>query len=234
MVAKAAVAGLIDRPPNLALSRVYAALAQGVYTTLLDPAATVVTVSYGPGQPANPTPVFPIPGGGAMVGIGLGNLEPERFAAAAAAASTFTGIGTPGFFTGVSGMIEYLQTAIGFRDFYAPTATGAAILPAGGLVVDPDAIFNNVVDAAQGDVMVVQLGVHVDDPTGTIEDPIVPGRQNAVGEPFYSSELLIRAVATALAAELAFGTNAALLVSGSFFPPPVTPIAGVTPTTVIF
>jgi hypothetical protein len=234
MLTRALAAGLFDRPPNFALSRVYSVLATGAVAALLNPLSTVVSVAYGPGQPASPTPAFPIPGGGSATALGMDDLEPDRFAANALAASLFFGPFAPSFFTGIGGMIEYFEPAVGFQDFYTPTATGFGTLAPGGLVLNPDAVFQAMWDAAvAAEIMVVVLGVHVDDPNGTIPDPTT-GFPLGVGDLFVQASILLRAVSTTFAAELLLGKRLSIPVVGSFLPPPVPPIAGGTITTVLF
>ena len=234
MLARALAGGLFDQPPNFALSRVYSVMATGAVQALLDPLSTVVSVAYGPGQPASPAPAFPIPGGGSATALGMDDLEPDRFAAAALAASLFFGPFAPSFFTGIGGMVEYFEPAVGFQDFYPPTGTGFGILPPGGLVLNPNAVFQAMWDAAAAaDIMVVVLGVHTNDPAGTVPDPTT-GFPLGVGDLFVQAGILLRAVSTTFAAELLFGKRLSIPVTGSFLPPPIPPIAGATISTVLF
>jgi len=234
MLARALAAGLLDQPPNFALSRVYSVLAAGAVQALLDPLSTIVSVVYGLGQPAAPSPAFPIPGGGSATALGMDDLEPDRFAASALAASLFFGPFAPSFFTGIGGMVEYFKPTVGFLDLYTPTATGFGNLGPGGLVLNPDAVFTAMRDAAEAaGIMVVILGVHTDDPDGTILDPTT-GFPLGVGDLFVQAEILLRAVSTTFAAELLFGKRLTIPVAGSFLPPPIPPVAGATFTTVLF
>lgn len=234
MLARALAGGLFDKPPHFALSRTYGVLATGAVSALLNPLSTVVSVAYGPGQPASPTPAFPIPGGGSATALGMDDLEPDRFAAAALAASGFFGPFSPSFFTGVGGMIEYFEPAVGFQDFYPPTATGFGTLGPGGLVLDANAVFLAMKEAAQqAQIMVVVLGVHTNDPDGTIPDPTT-GFPLGVGDLFVQAEILLRAVSTTFSAELLFGKRLSIPVVGSFLPLPVPPVVGATITTVLF
>jgi len=222
MLSRATSAGLFDRPPLFGLTKVYTTLAAGIIATLTTPTSTVITTLYGPGQPATLV--------GTATAQGLSNLDAERFAASAQALSSFIGVAAPQFFSGVAGVISYLEASVTFLDLLTPTGNGSGAILAGGIAFDATSCVDNIKDAAPTEeVLVCVLGRHVFEPTGTLPDPIT-GAPIPVGEFFSTPELLVNGVASALSLELLNGTNDNLLVAGSFVPPPAAPITAPTLT----
>ena len=211
MIVKATGAGLIDQPPLFGLSRTYNVIAKGVVQTLLNPTETLLTVLYGPGQPALGVSV-------AGPAIGFSGLDPDRYATACLGGTAWTGIGSLPFCTGLSGIVENFRAAASVTDLLTPTGNGVGNLTSGGIIFDADACFEHMKDEATADsIMVVVLGVHTSDPLGTIEDPTT-GAELEVGDLFSQAEVLLRTVSTLLAVELLFGQRLGIPVVGAFNP----------------
>jgi len=216
MLARALGAGLFDKPPHYALSRVYSVISKGVVATLLDPSATVITVTY-TGQPctasctAGPT-------------VGWSNLDPERYHPLVRAQSLHIGPYATSFYLGLGGVVEYLAPNVTMTDAIAPTGTGGTgVLAGGGVVFDATECFNNMkTEAETEDIMVVNLD-HLDgDPLGTIEDPTT-GATLSLGDLFVQASLFLHAVADQLTVELALATKTGIQTFGPVNPsdPPV-------------
>lgn len=196
MVARAAGQGLIDQPPHFALSRVYDVIARGVVTTLFDPIATVITVTY-TGRPCIAPPCI----GGPVLGVN--SLDPDRYHPLVQTQSLHTGPHSSKFYFGIGGIVDYFALNVTLTDPLAPTGTGGnGVLAPGGLVFDATECFNNMKsEAALEDIMVVNL-VHLGgNPTGTIQDPTT-GAPLSLGDLFAQAEILLHAVADQLTAEL--------------------------------
>jgi len=216
---------MFDKPPNFALSRVYLVIAKGVVTTLLDPASTIITVSY-TGQPCVVPPCVAGPV------IGLGNLDPERYWPLVQATALHFGPFSTGFFFGLGGIIEYLAPTVGLTDQFAPTGTGGIGVMGGGIALNPVDLFDNIKsEAASEDIMVVNLAHLNGDPFGTINDPTTGAPLN-LGDLFVQAGILLNAISANLAIELVFGNKAGIPTTGIVNP--TDPIIGPVPTITSF
>lgn len=216
MVARAVSQGLVDAPPHFALSRVYSVIARGVVETLLEQTSTIVTVLY-TGQPAI--------GFGTATAVGVTGLDGARYGTTCQNLAGYFGPFAGGFFFGLGGVADHISAAVQLTDLLVPTGNGTGLLSPGGLLLNPDDCFDNMKSqaAAEG-IMVVKLKTvpddgtgHLDDPLGSIEDPIT-SEDLFLGDLFTRAEILLQAVANGLAAELLFATRAGIPVVGAFNP----------------
>lgn len=223
MLARAVGAGLIDKPPYFALSRIYGVVARGIHLTLLDPLATIITTTYGPGQPATPF-------GTAGPAVGWDDLEPDRYALLTQTTAAHFGPFALPFFTGLSGAIEHIAASATTLDLFAPTGTGTGIISPGGVILNPDTCFDNIEsEAAAEKLMVVRLKANPSDPLGHVDSPVqtmsdpTTGAELGVGDLFSQAEILLQAITTSLTAELLFARRTGIPVAGPFNPiaPPI-------------
>lgn len=227
MLARAVTQGLVDRPPHFALSRVYSVISKGVVTTLLDPAATVITVNY-TGKPCITPPCI----GGPTVGW-TGLSDARYYPLVQTQALHFGPFSVP-FFFGIGGIISYLAPTVTMTDPLAPTGTGGTgVLAAGGVVFDASECFNNMKSEAQSEgIMVVDLNTHLGgNPLGTIPDPTT-GAILMLGDLFKQAEILLLAVAAQLTIELLFASKVGIITIGPINPLDV-PIGSVPTITTI-
>lgn len=225
MLARAVSGGLVDTPPNFALSRIYNVMARGVVATLIDPTAVVVTVSY-TGNEAQPILT------GVATSIGWDNLNPDRYHPLVLAQTTFTGLYSVPFFSGIGGIVEYAALNVTMTDVAAATGTGGTgVLTPGGVVLNANKTFDNMeAEAVLEDIMVVNLAHLGGNPGGTIQDPTT-GVTLGLGDLFIQAETLLKAVADQLTVELAFASKSGIPTIGATT---ATPLAGVpTITTVL-
>lgn len=224
MLTRALSQGLFDKPPHFALSRIYGVLAKGVINTLLDPLATIVTVNYAGFQLIPP---------GLATGTGLSGLDQDRFYPLVQTATLHVGPFSIPFYFGIGGIIEYLKTAPTFTDLFPLVGTGGTgQLLAGGLLVNPSDLYDNLKAEAESEgIMVVDLFTHLGgNPLATIADPTT-GAPLGLDDLFVQAELLISAIAAQVPVELAFGTNTAITPTGAVNP--LAPTSGFTITTLI-
>jgi len=217
MITRATTAGLIDAPPHFGLSRVYSVIAEGVVTTLLDPASTVITVEY-TGKPCTVIPCIAGPV------VALDGLDPSRFFPLVQTQSLFIGPFATPFFNGIGGIIEYFAPSVTLTDLLAATGTGGTgVLSPGGVILNPTDCFDNIRDEAVAeDIMVVNLDHLGGNPLGTIPDPTT-GVPLSLGDFFVQAGILVTAVTTQLAVELLFATKAGIPTNGTVNPldPPI-------------
>ena len=222
MVARAIGQGLFDKPPHFALSRVYGVIAKGVVTTLLDPIATILTVTYN-GQPCT---VPPCTGGPT---ISVTGLDASRYYPLVQTQTTHNGAYSVPFYFGIGGVIEYFAPSVTITDVPVPTGTGGnGVLAAGGLVFDATTCFNNMKsEAAAEDIMVVNASHLGGNPT--IQDPTT-GVPLSLGDLFVQAEKLLQAVSAQLSVELLLASQATIPTLGAFNPldPPIPPTTTVT------
>ena len=198
MLARAVSQGLIDTPPYFGLSRTYSIIARGIIEALLSQTSTVVTVVYGPGQPA-------IGFGVAGPTVGWDGLDPERYWPLIQTATGYFGPQAQPFFFGLGGVVEHIQQSVIMNDFFVPTGNGVGLLSPGGVLLNADDVFDEMHEAAVAEgLMVVRLKAgpddilgHVSDPLDTFADPIT-GDPLAVGDLFTRAEILLRAASIQL------------------------------------
>lgn len=233
MVQRAASMGAFDRPlpppepPEGTLTRTYLLIARGIVETLQDPLSTIITVIYGPGQPA-------VPVGLAGPVSGLDGLDGERFWPLVQNSAGHLGPFSMPFFFGLGGVVEYFKDNVQMTDILVPTGNGVGNLAAGGLLFNADNCFDNMAqEAADEEIMVTRVGVHVsEDPLDFIRDPTTQDKLFA-GDLFKQSEILLQAIAAQLAVELLLATKTAIPVTGLFVPI-VPPITAPTVTSILF
>jgi len=231
-LARAVSNGLVDQPPHFALSRTYLVVCRGIVASLTDPEDVVVTVGWGPGQPALPNPAL----GGLPFGIGtavaLDDLEAERYWPNVHATTLFSGPFATPFFNGFGGIIQYLAATITLTDLFVPVGNGGGSLAQGGIVLNPLNCLNKMHEEAKAEeLMVVVLERHIQEPEGTIPDPITQ-QPLGLGDLFSQAQILLTSVAINLAAELLNATQPGFAVVGVTNPLDP-PISGATITTAI-
>lgn len=229
MLARATSNGLIDRPPNFGLSRVYKAIATGVAQTLITPVETLTTATY-TGQPVAPPTIF-----GTATIQGVTGMEQDKFRDRTMAASLFVGPAAVPFFEGISGLIDYIQPGVTLLDLFVPVGSqGSGVVIAGGIVMQTAACFKNMHDAAIDDgIMVVRQDLHLNgNPNGTFTD-LITQEPLSKDDLFSQPRQLLLAVASQLQIELAKAHREGIPVTGNFFPNPVPPITAATITTVL-
>jgi len=218
MLGRATGMGLIDQPPNFALSRLYDVIAKGVTTTLLNPLSRLpITVSY--------TGLGCIPPCTATA-LGVLSLDPDRFQTAVTVASLFVGPFSVPFFFGIAGIVDYFAPTVTLLDLFPATGSGGnGVMLAGGLAYISIDFFDNMKsEAASEDLMVVNLTHLGGNPLGMIPDPTT-GAPLSLGDLFVQSNILLQAIAAQLTIELAFANQPTIPSIGPTAVPP--PLVGV-------
>jgi len=215
MLGNATSMGLIDQPPNFALSRLFDVISKGVTTTLLDPTARVpLLVNY--------TGLGCIPPCTATA-LGVNGLVPSRFQTAVTAASLFTGPSSAPFFFGIAGIVDYFAPNVTLFDPLAPTGVGGnGVMAAGALAYTPTEFFDNMEsEAVSEDIMVVNLAHLGGNPLGMINDPTT-GAPLGLGDLFVQAGILLNAIASQLTIELLFAAQPLIPSTGAVaLPPPL-------------
>ena len=213
MLGRATSMGLIDQPPNFALSRVYDVIARGVTTTLLNPLSRIpIVVSY--------TGLGCIPPCSATA-LGVLSLDPDRFQTAVTAATVFVGPFSVPFFFGIAGIVDYFAPTVTLTDLAPATGSGGnGVMAAGGLAYISTDFFDNMKsEAASEDLMVVNLAHLGGNPLGVIADPTT-GAPLSLGDLFVQADILLQAIASQLTIELAFANQPTIPSIGPTAPPP--------------
>ncbi len=226
MIGRATSMGLIDAPPNFALSRLFSAVAEGVTTTLLDITARIpIVVTY------TGLACTGVCTGGPVIGV-MG-LDPDRYQTAVTVQSLFIGPFSAPFFFGIAGIVDYFLNTVTIVDLIGATtgAGGNGVMAAGALLFDPTALFDNMKsEAASEDLMVVNLAHLGGVPTAMIPDPTT-GVPLALGDLFVQAEILLHAIADQLSIELALATQPTIPSIGPVAIPP--PIVAPSVTTIL-
>lgn len=196
MLARAVARGLVDAPPAFALSRIYEILATAAVATLVNPVAVTIIADY-----------VGFPSGSGIGGpvTGLVGTSPITFTASALAASAFTGSRAADFFDGAGGIIEHFAESVTFTEVPLGVAEGVGEIRPGSISMNAGImeLLAHQLAIAEG-IMVAQ---------DTIEDPAT-GVVLHAGDLLSQARILISAVATATAVELARASRTGIPATG--------------------
>ncbi len=213
MLGRATSMGLIDRPPNFALSRLFDVISKGVTTKLIDPTARIpISVTY-----TGLTCIPPCLGGPVL---GVNGLDASRYQTAVTAQSLFTGVSSAPFFFGIAGIVDYFLANVTLTDLLPATGAGGnGVMSPGALSYTSTDFFDEMEsEAASEDIMVVNAAHLNGNPT--IPDPTT-GVPLSLGDLFVQAGILLQAIADQLSIEILNATQPLIPTTGATVIPPI-------------